>query len=126
MYMEILPNPDITCGTNKLCLLKKDIYELKQSPQVLFRRFIKVMMCLGYKQINETTLCSSTIYNEENWLYFLLRWWYYFYFYLFIYFLKTRYPIQGPTNPRGTIPPPTCGGPVLSQSFALYGLAHRN
>ncbi|AES96666.1 hypothetical protein MTR_5g039830 [Medicago truncatula] len=29
VYMEILPDPNITCGTNKVCLLKKDIYELK-------------------------------------------------------------------------------------------------
>jgi len=37
--------------------------------------------------------------------------------------LKTRYPIQGPTNPRGPIPPPTCGGSCLKPEQALYGLS---
>ena len=36
--------------------------------------------------------------------------------FFFFFFLKNRYLIQGPTNPRGPIPLPTCGGPVLSQS----------
>jgi len=30
---------------------------------------------------------------------------------------KTQYLIQGPTNLRGPISPPTCGGPILSQSL---------
>jgi len=40
-----------------------------------------------------------------------------------IFFLNTRYPVQEPTNPRGPILPPTCGGPVKSQSMAPHGLS---
>jgi len=33
--------------------------------------------------------------------------------FLFIFiFLKTQYPVQEPTNPRGPIPPSICGRPV--------------
>jgi hypothetical protein len=30
---------------------------------------------------------------------------------------KTWYPVQGPTNPKGSIPPPTCGGPFKTRVF---------
>jgi len=37
--------------------------------------------------------------------------------------MKTRYPIQELTNPRGPIPPPTCGEPRLKPEQALYELS---
>ena len=36
--------------SNKVCKLKKALYELKQSPRVWFGRFAKVMKEFGYKQ----------------------------------------------------------------------------
>jgi hypothetical protein len=35
-----------------------------------------------------------------------------FFLFFFLFFLETRYPAERPTNPRGPIPPSTCGGPV--------------
>jgi hypothetical protein len=51
---------------------------------------------------------------------------YIYIFYIIVYFIfKTRYPAQEPTNSKGPITLPTCGGPFKAKVFlALYGLAH--
>ncbi|RVW74635.1 Retrovirus-related Pol polyprotein from transposon TNT 1-94 [Vitis vinifera] len=49
IYMNIPPGFEENTG-NKLCKLKKALYELKQSPRASFGRFAKVMKESGYKQ----------------------------------------------------------------------------
>ncbi|RDY11816.1 hypothetical protein CR513_03467, partial [Mucuna pruriens] len=49
-YMEIPPGFYSHNEKNKICRLKKALYELKQSPRAWFRRFSQVMISLGYKQ----------------------------------------------------------------------------
>lgn len=42
------------CGSSsnsKVCKFKKSLYGLKQLPKLLFKRFLKTMKALGYKQI---------------------------------------------------------------------------
>ncbi|RVW49045.1 Retrovirus-related Pol polyprotein from transposon RE1 [Vitis vinifera] len=49
IYMNIPPGFEENTG-NKVCKLKKALYELKQSPRAWFGRFAKVMKESGYKQ----------------------------------------------------------------------------
>jgi hypothetical protein len=56
----------------------------------------------------ECRCCFSYIYILYLYLYIL---------YNSLFFLKTRYPDQGPTNLRGPITPPTCGGPFKARVF---------
>lgn len=73
VYMEIPPRSETRCGRNKMCLLKKVLYGLKQSPRAWFRIFTKEMVSLRYKQnqgdrtlfiehcvTNKLTICWST------------------------------------------------------------------
>jgi Reverse transcriptase (RNA-dependent DNA polymerase) len=46
----------------KVCRLKKSLYGLKQSPQVWFDRFRKVMISLGYQQINT----YHTVFSRQH------------------------------------------------------------
>ena len=52
IYMSIRPRFNGGDG-NKVCWLKKALYELKQSPRAWFGRFAKVMIANGYKQSQE-------------------------------------------------------------------------
>ena len=49
IYMSIPPGFSGSDG-NKVCRLKKALYELKQFPHAWFGRFAKVMIANGYKQ----------------------------------------------------------------------------
>ncbi|RVX08315.1 Retrovirus-related Pol polyprotein from transposon RE1 [Vitis vinifera] len=52
IYMNIPPGFEENTG-NKVCKLKKALYELKQSPRAWFGRFANVMKESGYKQSQE-------------------------------------------------------------------------
>jgi hypothetical protein len=50
VYMEIPPGYEKGATDHTLCRLKKELYELKQSPRAWFGKFAKVIVKLGYKQ----------------------------------------------------------------------------
>lgn len=49
VYMDLPPGFNSN-GDNKVCLLKKSLYGLKQSPRAWFGRFTKAILNFGYKQ----------------------------------------------------------------------------
>ena len=51
--MSILPGFKGKMITNKVCRLRKALYELKQSPRAWFGRFVRVMKAIGYRQSQE-------------------------------------------------------------------------
>jgi len=48
--MEIPSRFETHGGRNQLCLQKKVLYGLKQSPRAWFGRFTKALVSLGYKE----------------------------------------------------------------------------
>ena len=51
--MIVPPGFEESYGTNKVCTLKKSLYELKKrSPRAWFGKFTKTMKMLGYRQCN--------------------------------------------------------------------------
>jgi Reverse transcriptase (RNA-dependent DNA polymerase) len=62
VYMEIPPDFGTTQTMNKVCKLKKSLYELKQSPRAWFDRFRKVMISLDYQQIN----ADHTVFSRQH------------------------------------------------------------
>nr|KYP47675.1 Retrovirus-related Pol polyprotein from transposon TNT 1-94 [Cajanus cajan]KYP47687.1 Retrovirus-related Pol polyprotein from transposon TNT 1-94 [Cajanus cajan] len=50
VYMETPPGFEVKNKRNKVCLLKKALYDLKQSPRAWFGRFTKAIVSLGYRQ----------------------------------------------------------------------------
>jgi Reverse transcriptase (RNA-dependent DNA polymerase) len=62
VYMEIPPGFGTTQTIGKVCRLKKSLYGLKQSPRAWFDRFRKVMISLGYQQIN----ADHTVFSRQH------------------------------------------------------------
>jgi Reverse transcriptase (RNA-dependent DNA polymerase) len=52
VYMEIPPGFDTNQTIGKVCRLRKSLYELKLSSRAWFDRFRKIMVGIGYQQIN--------------------------------------------------------------------------
>ena len=52
IYMDLPPGFNLHLK-RKVYKLKKVLYGLKQSPRTWFGRFVKVMITIGYKQIND-------------------------------------------------------------------------
>jgi len=50
VYMEIPPGLETSSNYNKVCKLKKLLYELKQSPRAWFDKFTKIIVQNGYSQ----------------------------------------------------------------------------
>ena len=48
VYMEIPPGIETQATINKVCELRKSLYDLKQSPRAWFDRFTKVVKRYGY------------------------------------------------------------------------------
>lgn len=49
-YMALSPGFRASNAEGKVCILRKTLYSLKQSPHSWFERFRFVMMCYGYRQ----------------------------------------------------------------------------
>jgi Reverse transcriptase (RNA-dependent DNA polymerase) len=62
VYMEIPPGFGTTQIVSKVCSLKKSPYRLKQSHRGWFDRFKKVMISLGYQQIN----ADHTVFSRQH------------------------------------------------------------
>jgi Reverse transcriptase (RNA-dependent DNA polymerase) len=62
VYMEIPPGFGTTQTVGKVCRFKKSLYGLKQSPRAWFDRFKKVMISLGYQQIN----AYHTVFSRQH------------------------------------------------------------
>jgi Reverse transcriptase (RNA-dependent DNA polymerase) len=62
--MEIPSGFDTTQTVGNVCMLKKSLYVLKQSPWVWFDRFRKVMIGLSYQQINVDHMVFSRQYGS--------------------------------------------------------------
>lgn len=64
VYMEVPPGFNTSQTVRKVCKLKKSLYGLKQSPRAWFDRFRKVMLDMGYQQINaDHTVFSQSLNN---------------------------------------------------------------
>jgi hypothetical protein len=50
VYIEIPLGLETSSNYNKVCKLKKSLYELKQSPRTWFARFTKTVIQYGYSQ----------------------------------------------------------------------------
>jgi len=55
VYIEIPLGLETSSNYNKVCKLKKSLYELKQSPQTWFARFTKTIIQYGYSQCQAIT-----------------------------------------------------------------------
>ena len=77
VYIEIPSEIETHNGRIEVCLLKKVLYGLNQSPRVSLGRFRKIMVFLGYKQsqVNHTLfikyfvigkLTSLLLVNVDN------------------------------------------------------------
>lgn len=66
VYIELPPGISLKDQSNKVCMLKKALYQLKQSRQAWFSRFRQAMLKTGYKK------CHAD--HTEKWLtnYFLI------------------------------------------------------
>ena len=53
VFIEPPPGFDEDFGADKICHVKKTLYDLKQSPRAWFKRFTKAMLRIGYKQSQE-------------------------------------------------------------------------
>jgi Reverse transcriptase (RNA-dependent DNA polymerase) len=62
VYMEIPPGFGTTQIVGKVCSLKKSPYGLKQSHRGWFDRFKKVLISLGYQQIN----ANHTVFSRQH------------------------------------------------------------
>lgn len=62
VYIEIPSEIETHNGRIEVCLLKKVLYGLNQSPRVSLGRFRKIMVFLGYKQsqVNHTLFIKHT------------------------------------------------------------------
>lgn len=62
VYMDIPPSFSVSATIEKVCILIKIIYEVKQSPRGWFGRFQKAIVKLHYKQCNS----DHTIYVKRR------------------------------------------------------------
>jgi Reverse transcriptase (RNA-dependent DNA polymerase) len=62
VYMEFPTGFGTAQTVGKVCRLKKSLYGSKQSPRACFDRFRKVMISLGYQQIN----ADHTVFSRQH------------------------------------------------------------